>query len=306
MIVIGLMCVKDDADLLPQVLPHVKERVDYLYAYDDGSTDGSGEMLKEYADYFISLADDTARIDHHRGNYHHLLEKIKEDFKGQDDVWIVLTMGDRFYPQKSPRQIVEETAAAGYDSVQGVQLDFLRHRVDPWTEENDPFPDMSDIRQICRWYRFDERCVVAYKLVEGLSYRKAKYPWPRGLNADKLRFAKQTLGGKLSVDMPFLEHQGRRSPKFCVWRYGESGSRYVSRKYDPENYVSFEKVITRQRQHYHFNELLPWTDGSNLQQMVDIYNRENGDWENKLHRKYFYRGQQEMAKLFPLPPREDV
>jgi len=297
--VIGLMCVKDEADLLPQVIPHLEPLVDYLYAYDDGSTDDTWKYVK-HVDYSIRKVDDKTRIDHphNRANYHHLLEKIKADFKGED-VWVVITMGDRFYLNQTPREIVER--AREFDAVEGVQLDFLRHRLDPWTKENDPFPDMSNIRQLCRWYKFDERCIVIYKMHDRLSYLSSKYPWPRGLK--NVQYKARAMGHMLSLDMPYLEHQGRRSPKHCVWKY-TSGSRRVSRKYDPAHFASFDAVMEHKKEIYEQYRLFPWTDGSNLDKLVEHFNDIN--WKPKPNRRYFFWGMEEMAKTNPLPPREDV
>jgi hypothetical protein len=295
--VVGLMCVKDEADLLPQVVPHIEPLVDHLYAYDDGSSDDTWDYIK-HADYAIRKPDDKARIDHphNRANYHHLLEKIKEDFKGED-VWVVITMGDRFFLNQTPREIVAR--AGEYEAVEGIQLDFLRHRLDPWTKENDPFPDMSNIRQLCRWYKFDERCIVAYKLHVGLNYQKSKYPWPGGVRSKQ--YAPRDMGHRISLDMPFLEHQGRRTPNHCVWKYA-SGSRRISRKYDPADYANFESIMENQKEFYEQYRLFPWTDGSNLIKLVEHFNEEN--WQPKPNRRYFFWGMEEMAKTNPLPPRD--
>ena len=134
---VGLMAVKDEADLLPQVYPHIRNLVDYLYVYEDGSQDDTWELVKD-SDYAIRQVDDTNRPKIARPNYYHLLEKVKQDFKNED-VWCFITMGDRFFLNQTPEEIVDR--AGNLNAVEGVQLDFLRHRCDPWTEENDPFPD---------------------------------------------------------------------------------------------------------------------------------------------------------------------
>ena len=94
---IGVMCVRDEADLLPEVYPHIKELVDEIYVYDDGSTDDTWGLVKD-ADYAIRREDDTNRLSIPRPNYHHLLEKIKENHDiEEEDVWAIITMGDRFF-----------------------------------------------------------------------------------------------------------------------------------------------------------------------------------------------------------------
>jgi hypothetical protein len=275
------MCLKDEADLLPQVYPHIRRNVDYIYAYDDGSQDDTWEYIKE-SDYAIRKVDDKNRPKIYRPNYHHLLEKIKEDFKGED-IWAIIAMGDRFFLNMPPRAIVRN--AREYEAVNGVQLDFLRHRFDPWTESNDPWPDMSQIRQLCSWCRVDEQCIVAFKVTPETSYEKSKYPWPRGIKSVQYNY--KAMNNKLCVEMPFLEHQGRRSPKAAIWRM-KSGSRPTSKKYAHLKFDSFDDVMETQKKFYEQYKLLPWVGLETLHKLVEMYNEEN--WQIPAQRRYFFWG----------------
>jgi len=256
---IGLMCVKDEADLLGQVFPHIRGNVDLIYAYDDGSIDDTWNYIK-HADYSIRRIDDKNRLPTDRGNYHHLLEKLKEDFPSEE-VWCFITMGDRFFINKTPRQIVEE--AESFRSVEGIQLDFLRHKDDPWTEENDPFPNYSNIRNICNWVRVDERCIVAFKLNESLSYEDSNYPWPKGIGIPQ--FSNFHFATK---DMPFLEHQGRRSPKGFMWRH--TYSRPLGIKYKHVDFSSFQKVLETNSMIYSPTDVIYWNNGKALNDILDF------------------------------------
>jgi hypothetical protein len=295
--IVGMMCVKDEADLLPQVLPHVRGLVDHLYVYEDGSQDNTWDLVKD-EHYVMRRQDDRARTNHNRGNYHHLLEKIKKDFKGEE-VWAIITMGDRFYLNKTPRQIVEE--AGKFDAVEGVQLDFLRHRLDPWTEENDPYPDFSDIRTLCRWFKFDERCIVAYKVTPELSYRDAKYPWPRGIK--EVQYKHRAMGGLLSMDMPYLEHQGRRSPKAAIARY-QNGSRVQSKKYnyDLSSYERAVETMACFRDNY---RMFPWVDNASIEELVKFRNDKQyqGNPGKPAMHALFMEAEAEFIRN-PLPKRE--
>ena len=288
--IIGLMAVKDEADLLPLVYPHVRGLVDYLYVYDDFSQDNTWELVKT-SDYAIRGVDDVSRLEIPRPNYHHLLEKIKQDFEGED-VWVVLTMGDRFFLNKTPREIAE--GAGPYNAVEGVQLDFLRHKYDPWTEENDPFPDYSNIRSICRWSRVDERCIVAFRLQPYLTYIGSKYPWPQRLHI-QYGEVEQPL---LSVDMPFLEHQGRRSPKGLMHRIA-SGQRGISKKHPEYNASSFQKIMETYDFLYNTNRIVAWIGPKSLETLVWL----NNEVMEKSKKRYFYLGLEAALGLVGLPPR---
>jgi len=296
---VGIMCVRDEADLLPQVYQYIRRNVDFLYAYDDGSQDDTWEYIK-HSDYAIRAVDDKNRLDIYRPNYHHLLEKIKQDFKGED-VWAIIAMGDRFFLNTLPRAIVRGAISAGYEGVNGTQLDFLRHRCDPWTEENDPWPDMSEIRKICSWCRVDEQCIVAYKVTDETSYLKSKYPWPRGIKSVQYNY--KDMGNKLCVEMPFLEHVGRRSPKAAMWRK-ESGSRPVSKKHDHLKFGSVEEVIATQKGFYEAYKVLPWVGLETLHKLVEMYNEEN--WQKPVQRRYFFWGLEQALEYGWRHERTDV
>lgn len=300
--IVGMMSVRDEADLLPQVYPHIRNQVDLLYVYEDGSQDNTWNIVKD-ADYAIRRVDDKNRPEIYRPNYHHLLERMKKDF-GDEEVWVFITMGDRFFLNKYPAQIVREAQAEGCSAVEGIQLDFLRHRVDPWTKENDPWPDLSNIRSICRWFKFDERCTVAFKLHPQLSYLKSKYPWPRNVPDDmKVQYAARAMNHQLSLEMPYLEHQGRRTPKAAMWRIN-SGSRPRSdKKHLHHNFSSYEAVLDTNPGFYLPYKLLPWIDNNSLDALVYMNNVEDLTQSN---RRYFYLGIEHMVKRFPLFPRRDL
>jgi len=292
------MCVKDEADLLPQVYPHIRESVDYVYAYDDGSQDDTWEQIK-HSDYAIRRIDDKIRPTMDRPQYHHLLERIKSDFRN-DDVWVFITMGDRFFLNKKPRQIVEE--AKGHDVVSGIQLDFLRHRMDPWTEENDIWPDMRNIRHICRWMKYDERCIVGFKLRHNLTYVGSKYPWPRGLASLKVQYNSPPGRDLITSDMPFFEHQGRRSPKSVMWRI-DSGSRVMSKKY-AFDLSSYATVMETMRRYYNPYKIFPWIDNSSLHLLIKVNN--DPKYDDRGIARIFYRGLESGYKDSPLPHRRDI
>ncbi len=285
--VVGIMCVKDEADLLPEVLEHLDGELDALYAYDDGSIDRTLSILLESSTvtYAFAKVADRERLPIARPHYHHLLQQIKRDYADCDEpVWIVITMGDRFFLNKMPRQIAEEAEAGGYTTVNGVQLDFLRHRADPWTEENDTFPNYpKSLRNICKWIKHDEDCVVAYKLSPERSYLEAKYPWPRGGHT-KVQYAPGDMDNKLSIEIPFLEHQGRRSPNAFKWRI-ESGSRKLSAKINLPG-TSFEEIKLKQKKWYDQWKLIPWVNTSSLHQLILMHNEP--EWKFKAKKRSYW------------------
>lgn len=281
---VGLMCSRNGADLLPQVLTHLHDKVDHIYSYDDGSVDDTYRLLKQYTDYVGR--NDPRRDETSRGHYRHLLEKVREDFKGED-VWCIITMDDRFFINKYPKRMVKEAEEAGYDAIEGVQLDFLRHRIDPWTEENDTYPKYNNIREVCRWAKVDERCIVAFKLHDGLSYDHAKYPWPKGIQ--KVQYSFKDMEGQYSLDMPYLEHQGRRSPEHFRQSY-LSGSRPISKKYkDKWDLSTWESTVACKREFFEPYKVVPWINASTSLPTI-VANMNSEGMKDAANRRYYYYG----------------
>ena len=305
--IVGLMCARDEADLLPEVLEHLDGKVDQIYAYDDGSIDDTYEVLKSHSKlvgYIKRKKHDIERLDIMRPNYHHLLERIKQDYEGED-TWVIITMGDRFFLNKTPRQIVE--GAGEFPCVEGIQLDFIRHRLDPWTEENDTWPVYPEsLRKICRGAKVDERCVVAYKLVPEASYLQAKYPWPRGIGSPQYSAASMRPEdglARISLDMPFLEHQGRRSPKAVMDRIA-SGARKLGVKYKHYDTSTYESTLECYGRTYAGYRVFPWVGLESLDAIVD--------WENEIrfhdrvNQRWFFKGLEVAWSASPLPERTDI
>lgn len=301
--VIGMMCVRDEADLLPEVLEHLDGKLDALYVYEDGSQDNTANILLEspQVTYLMSRNADRNRMPIERPNYHHLLEKIKEDHDLEnEDVWVVITMGDRFFLNKTPRQIVEE--AGDFTAVEGVQLDFLRSRMDPWTAENDTWPVYTEsLRKICRWVRVDERCIVAYKATNEASYRNARYPWPRAIGTPQ--YDRAVMEEKVSLDMPFLEHQGRRSPKAAMARVA-SGSRQLGRKFLHYDLRTFKSTVECNKTMYQPHNLFPWIGLDSLVPIVRWCGcKAFSDLKSK---QWFFEGVEAAWQNTPLPERTDI
>jgi hypothetical protein len=306
--VIGMMCVRDEADLLPEVLEHLDGKLDGIYAYDDGSQDGTGNILLEspQVTYLMARTADRNRPIMDRPHYHHLLEKIKEDYDYEnEDVWVVITMGDRFFLNKTPREIV--AGAGEFPGVEGIQLDFLRHRLDPWTEENDTWPVYPEsLRKICRGVSVDERCIVAYKVTNEVTYIDAKYPWPRAIGVPQ--YAKENMMGEhgkplISLDMPFLEHQGRRSPKAVMDRIA-SGARRLGQKYKHYDLSTYESTVDCYRRTYSGYRLFPWVGLESLVPIVEWQNEIR--FHDRVNQRWFFKGLEVAWGASPLPERTDI
>ena len=89
--IIAALIGKDEEELLPRCLNSLKG-VDAIYFSDTGSTDKTVEIAKKYTDK-VWTEDLWQSSFCHARNF--ILDKIKEDFKGED-VWIISVDADEF------------------------------------------------------------------------------------------------------------------------------------------------------------------------------------------------------------------
>ena len=293
--IVGLMPLKNEADLLPEVLHHLRGELDDLFVIDGDSVDDTYEIAKQEASYIIRTSE-IESVGGYRPHYHHLLETIKKSYS--EEVWVVITMGDRFYLNLGPRDIVEECLDKDYGSMHGRKVDFLRPVYAPWTPEMDTFPNYgTSLRHLNRWAsNYAEEQVFAFKLTDDLSYAQAKYPWPQGLSGRRRqkRYTRMT---------PFQEHQGRRSPKATSWRFN-NGSIKVHSKNDTWD-LSTTESTRNTCTIWHKMDVFPWTGTETLDLMLERANVRAYSLEES---KAYFQGVKDtyIALGRKLPPRNDI
>lgn len=289
--IIGTLDSRDDADLLPEVLDQCKDWFDAIYAYDDGSQDGTYNILNSHSAVTkvwraqdFSDEDKKKYLQHRRG---YPLEMVKKDYPYQtEDIWVVRLEGDRFFLNQTPHEIVDRAVHAGHDQRCGVMLDFRRHREQGWGEV-DKWPNWNpSLRTLSTWCGIDDsHNAVAFKVSDFVDYAllNRPRPWPGGLkNGDCNR-------SLYTKDMAYFEHQGRRSPKYWHWVYN-SGSRPKSQKFSVEwDFTSPETVYETVKSIHQPYKLLPWISfEKSIDKLLEVANAPN--WKTRPNIRYFCWG----------------
>ncbi len=92
----GLMLVRDEADIVPESIPHYLSWLDALYVMDLGSSDGTWELLQDFAARDSRLVLHSRRdLVFHEGLRAMLFDAYRERFAAGD--WIVKADADEFY-----------------------------------------------------------------------------------------------------------------------------------------------------------------------------------------------------------------
>ena len=209
--VVGILRVKDEADLLQEVLDNTAEGVEEIYAYDDGSTDGTLEVLKAHPAVTHIEPFDPA-FTQELQKTHILEQRVKENYPYKtEEVWVALLAGDLFWLNMTPTEAANYAISKGCDLQNGVAIDFGRWN---WDAETDTWPNWTEsLRTLCQWCAIIEELPVVWKVSDYTRYKRL--PWPGGFkkrNTDMVR------------EMPFLGHYGKRSPTYHQWKYA-TGSR---------------------------------------------------------------------------------
>lgn len=209
--VVGILRVKNEADLLPEVLDNVAVGVEEIYAYDDNSTDGTLEILQAHpAVTYIAPFDPSFTQEFQRTRV--LEQRVKQNYPYKtEEVWVAFLAGDLFWLNMNPTDAANLAVSKGCDLQNGVAVDFGRWE---WDEETDTWPNYpKSLRELCQWCAIIEELPVVWKVSDYTRYNRL--PWPGG-------FKKRNV--KKDASFPFLEHQGKRSPQYHYWKYA-TGSR---------------------------------------------------------------------------------
>ena len=265
--VVGIMRVKDEADLLQEVLDNVAVGVEEIYAYDDDSSDGTLEILKAHpAVTYIEPFNPAFNEEWQKTSA--LEKKVRETYPYKtEEVWVALLAGDLFWLNCNATDAANLAVSKGCDLQNGIAIDFGRWG---WDETTDTWPNWPEsLRTLCQWCSIIEELPVVWKVSDYTSYKRL--PWPGGFkqrNTEKVR------------EMPFLEHQGKRSPRYHQWKYG-SESRQPSRGSKREEYDDWDFAFAHgsDRGFWANENRIPWEGLNTIDRLLEL---EKMSWEDRL------------------------
>jgi hypothetical protein len=261
MYIIGILRVKDEADLLPDVLDNVSDGINEIYAYDDGSSDGTLEILQNHPKVtYIKTFDPSFTREVQKTR--HLEDEVKKRHPNYstEEVWVALLAGDLWWYTHSPRQAATEAAKKGYDCRNGVAVNFARWK---WDEETDTWPNWTpSIQELCRWCKIIEELPVVWKVANYTGWHRL--PWPR-------HFKKRWQG--IDQKSVFLKHYGKRSPKRHQWIF-QKGGRHLPKNTQAADWESFEFAYEHGKSlgYWENRECIPWEGPQTIQRLIDIEN----------------------------------
>jgi glycosyltransferase involved in cell wall biosynthesis len=240
-----MMFCKNEVDVLPYTLPAALKLVDSLFISDDGSTDGSWELLKyfkqQYPDKIEHIQQEPKWDD--QGQRASLLTKIQERYKPQD-TWVQIVEADMMLHTTN----IHDEIAKGNRSNISVEWDILNACRPFWEGVHNFYPHWpEDIQTIMSHFHWAEGLIYTYRPLPSLYFEPVWRPQPRGFGVyfDKDPGYKRRPRKRQEVsEVPLLRHYGYRGPTHAFTKYKNHPNYipgFINRHGD--NYTSIDTLM---------------------------------------------------------------
>lgn len=233
--IVGLMFCKNEGDVLPVTIPAAMRLVDSLFISDDGSGDGSWEIIKyfhqNYPDKIELIRQQPDQKD--QGQRQALLNEVRNRYK-PEDTWVQVIDADMILHTDNLRQTIEINATK--DSiVNWVIMNAVRQN---WEGVHQFYPHWpEDIRKIMPLFHRLEKVTYSFRPYPELYYTPEWKPWPKGFGKYvKNRDDNTPLATKETV--PLILHYGYRGPTHVYKKLGGRPKDKYGQEYDSIESVS--------------------------------------------------------------------
>jgi len=158
--IIGAMSVYNESDIVEQTILHMCTQGVPLVVIDNGSTDGTSNILKRYVgDGIVELS----RIKTEFFELGFLLRTLQKMISKYKPMWMLLVDADEFLESPSPllnlEQAVELESTNGYNLIQFNNFEF-------WPTERDKDSRETDVKKKMKYYSWNDswqfRCFRSY------------------------------------------------------------------------------------------------------------------------------------------------
>lgn len=222
--VVGMFWNYNEGDILPQTLEAASDKVDSLFIADDGSTDNSWEIIKQFAD-------------EHKDKVEHIQQKPDKSDKGQrqslleemrkrydDSTWVQIIESDVMVLDTNVKEAIRNHSVEGL-AVSWQTLNAIRRSWD----DVDTYPNWeTPLLELMPYAHYMEYMLYTFRLLPELSYRQPYWrPWPTGFSKYT---SKPVKVNRRTLDAPLLAHVGFRGPTHFYHKYKHMGERHTKYK----------------------------------------------------------------------------
>lgn len=216
--IVAMMFAKDECDILPTTIQEAMKQVDSLFISDDGSVDGTWEIIKyykqAYPDKIEHIQQQPDRND--QGQRNALLNEIRRRYK-PENTWVQTIEADIILYTTDLRELIsrkaEQDVRVTWHNLNAVRAD--------WTGVHEFYPKWpDDIRKIMPGFHWlEEFPGYTYRPLPGLFFDAVWRPWPRGFSQymkPEPRVRRAKLDGNKT---PLTLHYGYRGPTHLMTKW---------------------------------------------------------------------------------------
>ena len=243
--IVGVMYCKNEIDVLPITIPEALKHVDTMFISDDGSEDGSWELIKSFKAQYPSkieyIRQDPSPFD--QGQRSAMLIEIQKRYKAEN-TWVQVIESDVLLHTNDLRSLIAAThrndISVDWCFMNAVRLD--------WTGMHQHYPNWpEDIRTIMPLFHKLETLLYTYRPLPGLYFEQTWRPAPKGFGV----YYKQHppfSGRRKSLDTrgrtPLALHYGYRGPTHLMTKWNRKAVRPESNiTRHGEDYTSIETLL---------------------------------------------------------------
>jgi len=220
--IVGVMWAKNEADIIAETITDAMRHVDRLMIADDGSTDGTWEIVKLaqkfWPDKIEHIQQKPDRYD--KGQRQALLDVVRQRYR-PDDTWVQVIEADIFLLDTDVRAVCQAETKIGisWQTLNAVRAPGTWAAVDTyphWTRS---------IREVMPLVHRIEVMLYTFRPLPLLQYDPATWrPWPQGFSHYVSTPLKENAK---EADSPLLLHCGYRGPTHFYEKYKSMGDRHT-------------------------------------------------------------------------------
>lgn len=242
---VGMMFCKNECDVLPMTIPAAMKLVDSMFISDDGSTDGSWEIIQYFKRHYPDKIEHIQQEPNPKDQAQRasLLTKIQERYKPQD-TWVQIVEADMMLHTTDVRAEI----AKGHRSNICVEWDIMNAARSYWDDVHHFYPYWpEDIRTMMPMFHWAEGLLYTYRPLPGLYFEEVWRPQPRGFGVyfDKDPSYKRRPRKRQDVsEVPLLLHYGYRGPTHLMHKWNSKTVKppsVINRH--GENYTSVDTIM---------------------------------------------------------------
>jgi glycosyltransferase involved in cell wall biosynthesis len=217
--IVAIMFAKDEADIISTTITEAMKVVDSIFISDDGSVDGTWDIIKYYKQAYPSKIEYIRQEPdpNDQGQRNSLLNEIRRRYK-PENTWVQTIEADIILYTKDLRELISrcnrQNVCMNWHNMNAVR--------DDWTDIHQFYPHWPEAIQkiMPNFHWLEEFSSYTYRPMPELYFDPVWRPWPRGLSYHLKPEGPRTRRCKLDGNKtPLTLHYGYRGPTHLMTKW---------------------------------------------------------------------------------------